>query len=613
MAHKGWGEGWEHVEAPVAPPRAQLKRQQVKKQKPKHRVRNVLLSLLAVLLVLGSSVGWLAYNALAARDRLEAAVAMIPELERQVRDDPAAAAPQLAALQAATSEARTRTTGFLWTVASHLPVVGPNVDALVTITEIVDSLSHDVLPELSSAVTAVQPSELAPSNGRINLAPLLEVRDSVMAADSAVNRAITSISMVDRTPLVYQLANAADDLEGRLRDVSFTTATAARAVQLLPGMLGADGPRNWLILAQNNAEQRASGGIPGAVISLRTDNGQIQMREKGSTGWFPLPANPILPLTAEETALFGDRMGRWAQNVNLTPDFPRAAQLISAMWESVTGEQITGVLSMDPVLLQSLLAASGPVTFMDPYGEPVVLDGTNTASFLMSEIYARYEDPVVQDEVFGDAAEAVFNRMMGGDVNASAVVNALVEGADTGRLIVWSALPTEQALLAPTVLSGELRGSIPMPDGEIAPVVNVAFNITSGSKLGYYLDATSEITSSVIRPDGSQSFTLDLDLTNILAAGQGYTLPSYVIGNGPANGRIGIQMFIYAPEFGEIISVVDRDSGALDGALTTHNGLNLAVLTVDIDPAQTQHLSIVMLSGRQQRGPIQVRLTPGPR
>jgi len=613
MAHEGWGESWAQIEAPVQPARAQLKRQQVKKRRRKHAVRNTLLSILGLVVLLGGIVGWMAHNALQARARLQEAVAIIPALERQVRDDPEAAGPQLAALQQVTGEARTRTTGPLWTIASHVPVVGPNIEAMGTITEVVDSLSHNVLPELSSAVESVQPSALAPSGGRINLAPILEVRDSVVTADNAVNMAITSLARIDRAPLVAQLSEAANDLEGRLRDVSTTTATAARAVQLIPPALGADGPRDWLILAQNNGQTRATGGIVGAVILVRTDNGAVQFVDKGSTGWFPYTTEPVLPITPEEVNLWGDRLGRWPQNVSLTPDFPRTAQLAAEMWRQVHGDPISGVLSMDPVVLQQLLAVTGPVTFPDPYGEIITLDGNNAAKFLMSEIYAKYENPDTQDEVFGEAAEAVFARMMGGDIDGHALIEALVVAADQGRLMVWSAVPGEQELLAPTVLSGQLRGIEPNQDGTRSPIATVAVNIDSSSKLGFYLDIEAEVIEAETLVDGSQLFTVQVALSNILAPGAGYALPSYVIGTAPADGTIEVHMYVYGPAFGSVLTVSTPDGAAVDAVLATHQGFDVAVFDLDIRPGTTQTFNVQMLSGFEQRGPVRLSVTPGPR
>ena len=76
-----------------------------------------------------------------------------------------------------------------------------------------------------------------------------------------------------------------------------TAGSAARAsataFDLLPEMLGKDGPRRYLLLIQNNAEIRATGGIPGSIAVLRSDHGKITMGFQGGPsdlGAFVKPA-----------------------------------------------------------------------------------------------------------------------------------------------------------------------------------------------------------------------------------------------------------------------------------------------------------------------------------
>ena len=56
-------------------------------------------------------------------------------------------------------------------------------------------------------------------------------------------------------------------------------ATVAR---LLPPMLGQDGPRDYLLVVQNNAEIRSTGGLPGSLQILTADNGKLTLAEQRS-------------------------------------------------------------------------------------------------------------------------------------------------------------------------------------------------------------------------------------------------------------------------------------------------------------------------------------------
>lgn len=46
-------------------------------------------------------------------------------------------------------------------------------------------------------------------------------------------------------------------------------------------VLAAEAPRTYLVLAQNNAELRATGGIPTAWATLTVDTGKISMSTFG--------------------------------------------------------------------------------------------------------------------------------------------------------------------------------------------------------------------------------------------------------------------------------------------------------------------------------------------
>ena len=46
-------------------------------------------------------------------------------------------------------------------------------------------------------------------------------------------------------------------------------------------MAGADGPRDYLLVFQNNAEIRATGGLPGSWARLHAEDGKLEHRPAG--------------------------------------------------------------------------------------------------------------------------------------------------------------------------------------------------------------------------------------------------------------------------------------------------------------------------------------------
>jgi hypothetical protein len=554
-------------------------------------------------------VTWLALDATRARTHLDEAAALVMSLQGEVASgDREAATAKLADLQAHSGEAFRATRGPHWWLASLVPGAGPNVRAVQVVADVVDDLATDALPGLLEVTEIVDPTSLAPSNGRFDLAPLTAAAPAVVAADAEVQRAAARVAGIDEGGLWPLIARPVADLHARLRSVAATTATASRAVQLLPPMLGADGSREYLLLVQNNAEPRASGGMPGAVVLLRAVDGAVQVVEQRTAGGVlsGLPA-PALPLTPAERSLFGEGLGVYMANVTFTPDFPRTGELARAIWQHGFGGDVDGVISIDPGAMALLLEATGTVPL--PPGPMTTAAGgaltsDNAVDLLLNVVYREVEDLAAQDAFFATTGAAVFGAVLGGGGEPEAVVDALTEATRQGRLKVWSAREEEQALISGTALSGELDGV-----QGLSPVVGVYLNDGTGSKIGYYLRADVTATTTTCHPDGSQTLAVDVSLTSA-APPDVADLPFYISGGSVLPpGEMRMNLLLYAPEGGvvEDVELADDVPGVFSAA---HDGLAVVGSTVELSPGETARLRYTVRSGAGQVGAPVLRVTP---
>lgn len=558
----------------------------------------------ALVLAVGALAVVSLLNARTAYDELQAAIPKVNELEEQVlAGDVDAAAATAAELQERTGAARDALHGPHWTAWGKFPWLGPNVNAAQTITEVVDDLATGALAHLIDAVQVVDPANLAPQDGRIDLAPIQEVADQVVGAHAAIGRADNRLAAVDTEPLVDQLTDVIDDLTVRLTDLEALTATAAKAVQLLPPMLGADGPRHYLLLVQNNAEPRATGGITGAVVLLRADDGDVEIVEQRAGSQVGPFATPVLQLDDAELGLYGTQLARYMQNVTFTPDFPRSAELAREMWRLETDREVDGVLSIDPVALQSMLGATGPITLAT--GQE--LNDENTAQLLLNQVYLDIAEPAEQDVFFQFAAGEIFAEVMDGGADSAASIEALVEVADEGRLMMWSSHLTEQELLSGTVLSGELQGH----DGD-SPVVGIYVNDRSGSKMGYYQRVHAEVVATQCEPDGSQLLDVTVTISSEAPA-DAAELPPYLAGGTFVDpGVIASSVVVYAPTGGVVL-----DATAVDGESRfvpqVHDGLTAVAYPTSLSPGESVTVAYQLSTGSGLAGDVLARVTPGPR
>ncbi len=574
----------------------------------RRRRRVVGFTLLGLAVLVGGWAGLLAHDALAARRELLAAADLIGGLQDAVlAGDPVP--DTVAQVQQHAAAALDATHGPHWSVASVLPWVGDDVRAVQAVSEVVDGLAHDVLPNLVDVASVVDPETLVPTDGRVDLAPLQAVAPAVVSASEQVTAGQDRLDRIDAGGLLDQVAGPLDDMRDRLEHFASTTRTAARAVQLLPSMLGADGPREYLMLVQNNAEVRASGGIPGSVVLLRADAGAVSIldtRSGGSLG--DLPA-PVVPLTDAESSLFGPDLAADMRDVTFTPDFPRSAEIARTIWAQQVGGEVDGVVSVDPGALALLLRHTGavpmpPGPMADALGGS--LTGDNAVEALLSTVYLQLANPKDQDAFFAATAGSVLAALVSGQGDPAGDVDALAEAARQGRLMVWSAHEDEQALLAGTVLAGELRG-----DAGGRPVVGVFLNDGSQAKMSWYLDTDVAVTGGGCRADGTGLLDVAVTLTNTLTPDQVATLPPYVTGSGNVvpKGEVRTNVVIYAPT-GGLVDDVAITGGEPGVTSQIHDGLAAVGKTTQLAPGASVTISARVTTGSLPADRVILRTTP---
>ena len=554
------------------------------------------LGLAAVALLIVS--GW---QAASAHRHLQSASERLPQLrEEMLSGNQAKLQESASAFRDDTRAARDAMDGANWWLFSKLPVVGPNVVAAQAVTEVVDDLATDAFPELVEANAIIDPANLRPVNRGIDLAPIRAARPHLLSADRSVAAADERLDGIDSAQLMGRVRGPVSDLSAKVRNLRSLTEVVVRAATLLPPMLGAQEPRTYLVLVQNNAEVRALGGLPGSLFLLRASKGRVAIDEQRPASSFDRFDEP-LPLSSTERALFGSRFGHYLGRTTATPDFPRVAKLSRKMWRLGTGERVDGVISIDPVALQLLLGASGSVTL--PGGR--VLTAENAAQTLLNQVYLDIPTEA-QDAFFARATSAIFRTFMV-SVDPLAAGRALTEATSQGRVLLWSSRDAEQALISGTVAAGELRGN----DGS-SPVVGVYLNDRSSAKIAYYEGLDVQVNPVSCSADGSRQLDVSVTLSSNVPKNV-EQLPDYLTGGGrriPV-GDIQSNLLVYAPT-GGVITDVRSSGGEVSVTDHIHEGLQVAGHNVLLSPGESITLTYRIDSRAQLTGEVDVRTTPGP-
>ena len=483
----------------------------------------------------------------------------------------------------------------VWWLSQVLPMVGDDVTAVRTLSRGSHTVARDVVaPLVESGLTL---DRFRPRGGRLDIAPLREASTYLHDASPAMAEVEGEVTALAPGGLIGAIRGPVLDAQRELARVASLTRAAAVATELLPAMLGGERRRTYLIVFQNNAEVRATGGLAGSFGVLSAEGGKLSMKRT------VLPTllengEPAAPLTRSEMQIFTQRMAVFARNINFTPDFPRAAQLLSAFWDRTGRPPVDGVLSLDPVALSYLINYTGPITLSNG----TTLTPDNTVSTLLRDAYLE-PDPRKQDAFFNEAALTIFDSaLQSADGSVQAFVGALRRGIDERRIAVWSARRAEQAVLA----KEDVANALPQRTGR--PEVGVYFNDSAADKLSYYLHAKTKVDPESCSESGVQRLAVTVRLSSD-APRTG--LPDYVAANGVSGprGTMRNTVYLYAPAGGRIDAVtLDDEEPAV--TLDDHDARPVAYTTIDLRPGESTTLRYTAYTGESQQEDIRVLTTP---
>lgn len=570
---------------------------------------------LGLLCVCAAAAGILAHQVAQVQSELEQTVSLVPQLRADLGGENYEGAQQtFDQMQHRIAAAQTTVTGPLWKAASAFPIAGRNFSAVSEVVVSADDIGSRAVAPLLGQYESLGVKGLTPIDGKIDVEQLQEATPTISTAANTVKLSYERIASIDRSKLMPQIAEPIRSATEQLQEVSDVLDDVSSAARLLPAMLGANDPRDYLLLVQNNAEARATGGIPGALVTLHTDNGLITMGNQSSAsalGAF----TPPLAVDPEQEALYTARLGAQMQNVNLTPDFPTAAFTAKRMWEQRhNGQSIDGVIALDPIVLSHLLEATGPVVLTDPEvidliretSLPKSLTTENVVSTLLSDVYGQIEDPATQDAYFAAVAGQVFAAFTNGQGDGGQLMKALATSVQEGRLYLWSAQSDEQDIVASTALAGSVAGV----DGG-GSAIGVYFNDGTGAKMDYYAKRTVQLQQTC-RSDGYSNYTVRLNISNTAPLDAASTLPPYVTGDGVFGvdpGRIRTNYVVYGPAQA-FVEAATVDGAPVPIGSGRHGQRPVGTVALELGPGQTAEMDI-LFSRVVQDDISRLDVTPG--
>ncbi|HEV7886609.1 MAG TPA: DUF4012 domain-containing protein [Acidimicrobiales bacterium] len=434
-------------------------------------------------------------------------------------DDLLAGAPvrPLGAARSAFRSAHRRLSHPLLAPLKAVPVAGRQLRAAEAMAGAASQVADVGADSVDEARAALQ---LPHGNGAERIALLRRLHDVAARASSRLD----PIRLGPSKALIGPISERRAELDDKLGSIRRGLRDGAVASAGLADLLG--GPRRYLVLAANNAEMRAGSGEFLSAGELTINNGELTLGPLRWTGAIKVPDEVAPPIgDADFAARWGflNPHHEW-RNLGASPRFPASAQLAARMWPAIGGAQVDGVLALDPVALQALLKATGPV---EVGGRSINAD--NVVGLLLHEQYAGLSAgggafdvaQAARREELGQIARSVIERLSTGPFEVGALAGALADAARGRHLLAWSSKPGDQAAWEGSGIDGSLSR-----DSLMVGLLN-----RGGNKLDWFTPVTADLK---VAKDGRS--TLTVTMKNNTPAGQNVYVEGPYPGSGAAGG-----------------------------------------------------------------------------
>ncbi len=255
-------------------------------------------------------------------------------------------------------------------LAAHLTPVGadflrPRVDSAAGITNLGLALC-DALDQVADIDQVMVDPKGAPGTGAAKLLAAIKVIEpkSKVLVDR-LNTAKAELSSVDPTVLSAAQRSALKTASEQLKTALTDAQNLRDFLPVLLEILGAAGPRSYLIEQVNPAELRAGGGFIGSYTLLSAERGIVKIAKSGGiesvdyprpfsgeAGYVAPPAT-LMEFIGNKSWVLGDS--------NFFPDFPTSARWAETFSKKELGVKPDGVISLDPTAIAAVLNVTGPI------------------------------------------------------------------------------------------------------------------------------------------------------------------------------------------------------------------------------------------------------------
>lgn len=290
-----------------------------------------------------------------------------------------------------------------------------------------------------------------------------------------------------------EIKSRAADFAQKLKMYSTLVEKGRVLSVLIPNITSVEGEKRYLLLVEDNLEQRPAGGVVVTYGNLTFKDGKLTEFKIEDSNSLDNRLKDVIPVSLEvANDLKVDRL--FLRDSSIDPDFPTSARQAEYIYRRVSNNSINGVIAVNLNALSGLVKAVGGV-------EVVELNDKLTGDDLIPKYlsFKKAQTPTPSKRNYLTlVSEQVFNKIFFvKDQNWPEVISKSGSSLVNKDMVVYLSDPQALSLLSSENWSGILPQGSTQQDGEYADFLAVVDTNLSGAPLNYYVQKTTDLKTQV--------------------------------------------------------------------------------------------------------------------
>ena len=386
--------------------------------------------------------------------------------------------------------------------------------------------------------------------------------------------------------LVEPLQDGIETIKTTIKASKSLVLDAQKLTNLLGKLLTPGEKQTYLVLLQNSAELRPTGGFIGSYALLDFQDAKLMgftvedvYVADGQLKGHVEPPPPIKKYLGEG--------GWYLRDANWNADFPTSARQIEWFFEKETGTKVDGTIAINLYVVREFLRALGPVELVD-YQATITPDNLFQIAETTSELNS-FPGTTQKKDFLGSLSRSLFLRLQEADPKTLIrVTQALVTSLDQGQLLITSHDGEAQRTLRNLGWDGSLR-EVNCNQGEGEESCHPSFFAISEANVGvnkanYFVDRAITLAQRLQRELTQTTLTVRYQNHSQTESWPGGTYKNY--------------LRVYFEKGGKAVSVkVDGEEVRQNIDLGVEQGKMVIGFLVDIPTQSQKTVEIVFQTG----------------